>query len=392
MKSLLSLILAALIGLSLCGCEAPTPDPVPSVPSAPASPSLTLSTGAEPVIPSIPDQTVLAEPAQMPDSWIFTNYQESFSWRDSLGNICQTGVTLPAPTPAAQFAVAFNREIQTLGQRILDDIRLSARDGYSSSVLSVNYQSWYNAPVLSLLLTVHCSSGEMEYLVWDFDLEEQKAMTVAELSLRALDTSYPVFLLAADKISEKAFQSRYGSVLTREDPSNTDENTQEREEYLRIAESIPQDCVSRLSYRLFLGEAGQPMLVYSAPALMMPYGYDHRTPTVTEFDLEAIGWEYPPTAAQAYHELFALTYQADGNALGGCAGLLQLAFFSESLSFLEYAGQEPAATQEAIRGLLCASLTDDTAGQLDAACRSLLAEDVLSSAARSFTHSLLDLL
>lgn len=392
MKSSISLILAAVLVLSLCGCSAPAQSSEPASSGSENNRFPPLSSGTDLAVPSIPDQTQLSGSAEIPEDWVFTNYQECFSWKDSLGNICQSDITLPALVPAAEFAVEFNQEIQSLGQRILEDVRSSARDGYSSSVLSVNYRIWNNNPVISLLLTIHHSSGETEYQVWNFDLEAQESLSVADLCLRALDISYPVFLLSADKLAETAFRNRYGSVLAHEETDPANENTVFLEEYSRILGNIPFDTLTRLSYQLFLGEDGQPMLIYPAPELAEPYGYDHHIATITEFDLESIDREQSPTAAQAYHELFSLTFQVDGNALSGCAQLLQLTFFSESLLFLEYVAQEPASTQETVRTLLTTSLTEESARQMAGVCRHILAGDALLPAAQTFIESLLVLL
>lgn len=355
---------------------------------------ITSAPQADPIsIPAIPAQNVLQEgdPRTL-EEWLFTNYQQSFSWKDHLGNICYASVTLPALTPVSEFAVSFNNEMEALGIRILDDIGSAMEDGYGSSVLSANYQAWLNDEILSVLLTIHLSDGSLDYRVYNFDVEDREAIRTADICDEVLELDYPTFLLATNRIVSQNFEKQYGSLVPTEDAALLDEEKKNLiQNYNGILSEIGLNTVQIISRQLFLCENGQVLLLYNAPTLTAD-GIAGYAPTILEFNPDAANWEQPPTEAQAYHELFYLTYEVDGAYADAYAEILRQAFFADNSDFIQYAAMETDTCQNSITFLLTYGISDESRQEMHKELHEIMEDIDTSSAGKTLSDRILKLL
>ncbi len=387
-----------LLTLLMGGCDRPpassemssTPsrDPVPSTEATQASAQAVME------IPEIPRQNVRQDgsPKSL-EEWLFTNYQQSFSWQDQLGNLCYATITLPALTPVDDFAIAFNEEIHECGEQMLSDVRKSMAEGYGSGILSMSYQAWLNDEILSLLVTTHFSDGTLHYLAYNFDLEDREALSAAEMCDEVLDMEYPIFLMATDRIVYNRFEKQYLPALPdRDDPLLKDDDLAILQLYDETLAKIGHDTTVMGGRSLLMCEDGQILLAYYAPTMDGNGYYTAYSETIIPWAPEDISWEKPPTEAQAYHELFYLTYEVDGAYAEAYAGILQDAFLADEEDFMTFAGAESETTQESILFLLTHITTDLEHQEMTDACQALIddgdaSEDVRNMAQR--LHALL---
>ena len=144
-------ILLCMALLAGCGMNTPSEQPGTSAPTenseqVPTSGTVTLPAQTEPVpedITQIPRQNTLqsGNPQTLSD-WVFTNYEQTFSWRDSVNNFCSVTITLPALAPVTDFAIRFNEEIWELGSAYVEEA-VQCRKQETSNILSrVTYEAY----------------------------------------------------------------------------------------------------------------------------------------------------------------------------------------------------------------------------------------------------------
>ena len=168
----------------LAGCAKPVPSEQPgtSAPTedsvqVPTSGSVTLPAQTEPAsedMTQIPRQNTLqsGNPQTLSD-WVFTNYEQTFSWRDSVNNFCSVTITLPALAPVTDFAIRFNEEIWELGSAYVEEA-VQCRKQETSNILSrVTYEAYLHDEILSIVLIENTTFDYTAYRSWSFDLEDQ---------------------------------------------------------------------------------------------------------------------------------------------------------------------------------------------------------------------------
>lgn len=392
MKRYGSLILCFAVLLSLlsgCTSEPEASEPLvqttePTVPTYTTEPAVV-------EIPPIPDQTELCTgDPQTLEEWLFTNYSQSFTWQDQNGNLCHASLTLPALTPVAEFAVEFNMEMRYYGELMLEDIHYAMEDGFGSHLLSADYKSWMNGDILSLLMTIHLSEGNVRYIVRNFDLKNREELSVARLCQDAMGMDYPTFLLAANHVVSSCFEKQYASTLPTGDTALLSEDELALlESYSKTLDRIGLDTMELLSRKLFLVEEGQPVLVYNVPVPATSYGITSRTYSLVEFDIADIGWETPPTEANAYHELFYLTYEVDGAYSEAYSVILQTAFFADPSQFITAAAKESDGTRGSIAMHLSYALTETQTKSICDACNAVIASQETRDREKAFADLVL---
>jgi uncharacterized membrane protein len=208
----------------LAGCAKPVPSEQPgtSAPTedsvqVPTSGSATLPAQTEPVpedMTQIPRQNTLrsGNPQTLSD-WVFTNYEQTFSWRDSVNNFCSVSITLPALAPVTDFAIRFNEEIWELGSAYVEEA-VQCRKQETSNILSrVTYEAYLHDEILSIVLIENTVFDYTAYRSWSFDLEDRQALSTANLADELLDLDYPEFILASNAVTAHHFKEQYGSQL-----------------------------------------------------------------------------------------------------------------------------------------------------------------------------------
>jgi hypothetical protein len=388
----------------LAGCAKPVPSEQPgtSAPTedsvqVPTSGSATLPVQTQPVsndVPQIPRQNTLqsGNPQTLSD-WVFTNYEQTFSWRDSVNNFCSVSITLPALAPVTDFAIRFNEEIWELGSAYVEEA-VQCRKQETSNILSrVTYEAYLYDEILSIVLIENTTFDYTAYRSWSFDLEDRQALSTAELADELLDMDYPEFILASNAITAHHFKEQYGRFIANMENQQTStdsyfetEPPAELELYHALLEQIPYDTVSIQNRRLFVGENGQVMLIYDAPSLAGASFY----PTVIPFDLTDVDWKIP-TEETAYGELLRLTEYVDGAYAESYASILVEVFFADSEDFVKYTAKATATRQEDITSFLNYGLQPQQVERFQSICRELLKEDDLSESETALLNRLVTL-
>ena len=382
-------ILLCMALLAGCGRNTPSEQPATSSPTedsgqVPTSGTVTLPAQTEPVpedITQIPRQNTLqsGNPQTLSD-WVFTNYEQTFSWRDSVSNFCSVTITLPALAPVTDFAIRFNEEIWELGSAYVEEAVQCQKQETSNILSRVTYEAYLHDEILSIVLIENTTFDYTAYRSWSFDLEDRQALSTAKLADELLDMDYPEFILASNAITAQHFKEQYGSFIENMENQQTStdsyfetEPPAELELYHALLEQIPYDTVSIRNRQLFVGENGQVMLIFDAPSLVGASSY----PTVIPFDLSNTDWK-KPAEETAYGELLRLTEYVDGAYAESYASILVEAFFADSEDFVKFAAKATSTRQEDIISFLNYGLQPQQAERFQNICRELLNEDDLA--------------
>ena len=342
----------------------------------------------------IPEQNTLqtGNPKTLSD-WVFTNYKQTFSWRDSVKNVCSVTITLPALAPVSEFAIQFNEEIHGLGQSYLDEI-IDCQNQKTSNILShVTYEAYLHDDILSIVLIEDTVFDYTTYLAWSFDLEDQEALNTAQLCEELLDMDYPSFILATNAITEKYFQDQYGSFVEElenqqysYDSYFESEVPTEVKLYYELLGQIPYNTASIRNRQLFVGENGQAMLILDSLSLIGSSSY----PTIVPFDLSDVSWTHPAEET-AYGELLRLTEYVSGEHMDSYAAILLDAFLADSENFVKYAARATKTRQEDVISFLHRGLYAQDLEQFQRICMDLQNENDLSESEITLVNQLLAL-
>ena len=395
-------ILLCMALLAGCGRNTPSEQPGTSAPTensqqVPTSGTVTLPAQTEPVpedITQIPRQNTLqsGNPQTLSD-WVFTNYEQTFSWRDGVSNFCSVTITLPALAPVTDFAIRFNEEIWELGSAYVEEAVQCQKQETSNILSRVTYEAYLHDEILSIVLIENTTFDYTAYRSWSFDLEDRQALSTAKLADELLDMDYPEFILASNAITAQHFKEQYGSFIENMENQQTStdsyfetEPPAELELYHALLEQIPYDTVSIRNRQLFVGENGQVMLIFDAPSLVGASSY----PTVIPFDLSNTDWK-KPAEETAYGELLRLTEYVDGAYAESYASILVEAFFADSEDFVKFAAKATATRQEDIVSFLNYGLEPQQFERFQNICRELLNEDDLTESETALLNRLVTL-
>lgn len=385
----------------LSGCG----KPATSEPPATADVSGQAPTSGAPILP-LPTNPASTDIAQIPaqntlqagnpktlSDWVFTNYEQTFTWRDGVNNFCSVSITLPALTPVADFAIAFNEAVAELGNRYIAEVVECQQLETSNILCRITYEAYLHDEILSIVLVEDTAFDYTSYYAWSFDLEDREELSIAELCDELLDMDYPEFILATNAITAHHFKTQFGEYITgiENQPTSTDsyfetEPPAEVDFYHELLEQIPYDTVSIANRQLFMGENGQVMLIYDAPSLAGASYY----PTIIPFDLEGVDWK-KPTEETAYGEMLRLTEYVDGEYADSYAQILLEAFLEDSGDFIKYSARATAARQEAIVSFLNYGLQSQNVERFQHVCSELLTEDDLSASEIALINRLVTL-
>lgn len=368
-------------------------DPVVTQPSS-ADPQPTDAIAAEEDIAQIPRQNVLqsGNPRTLSE-WVFTNYEQTFSWRDQVGNFCSVSITLPAMAPVADFALDFNEAVYELGTAIVAETVECQETACSNFLLSVSYEAYLHDDILSILIIETTAVDYTVYTAYSFDLEDRQPLDVADLCDELLDMDYPSFILATNAISAHHFAAQYGGYIEelQDQYVSTDsyfetEPNSDVELYNELIAAIPYDTVNIGARNLFVGENGQIMLIYDAPSLAGSDSY----PTIIPFDVRVTDWQRPSEAA-AYGELFCLMDYVDGAYADAYCTILLRTFLADGEDFIEYAAKATSSRQDNIVSFLNYALLPEQIDRFHMECRGLLNDNDMTDAEIALVNRLLTL-
>ncbi len=398
-RSLLALLLSFCLLISLAGCAQPAP--IETTPQSPglqtqpteASEPILFSEPEEPSIPQIPPQDqITAELPRTPQDWVFTNYSQTISWRDSSNQYCAVSLELPALTPAADFAVAYNRYVKELGDALLLEAEQCRASGYAPSTLSVTYETALRDELLFISINRIGFDTVCTRYIHVFDLEDRQMLHRGEISDELLDLDYPAFLMVTQELIQQEFIIRYEAAVKEEeskayanDPYLTQPLSEFVENYYQTLEALPYQVMGLSQAVLFPDENGQLLLYCQIPS---PES-DSTPPELIPFDLTEVSL---PTQAQAYGWLLDLQHHVDGAYADAYSGILLEAFLSDDDDFVRYAAVEGADSMDRILGFLAYAVSPTQLPTVKAECQDLLREDDLTPKERSFVELLLDAL
>lgn len=369
---LLTLICILFTLLAGCGKDLPETGTVPTT----ELPSTVIPSGdpaaTAPVIREVPDipaqdQIVSGSPKTLED-WVFTNYEETFSWLAYPGEENTFTISLPAITPVADFAVEYNEMVRELAAPILEDLKTAMDDATNISFTSVTYEANMLDDIISIVLIQQTDVDYTYYTVFSFDTEDREVLTTAELCEELLDVNYPTFLLAGNGYIDRQFRSTLSKITI----SETD-----KPYYDQLLKSIAY--MGAAGRQLYVGSDGQVMMLYPAPSVAGASYY----PTVIPFDLSMAVWDKMPTEEEAYQQLFDLLAEADGAYTGALEVIYADAFEAESDDFAEALSLRGTSDIETIASLVVRGFADDLA-RLETLARDLdeasVREAILSAA------------
>lgn len=304
--------LSLLILMLLCACDFSDPvvtDPIPVVTEV----SVTEPQPSEPT----PTTEPTSEPTQaIDDGSVYPVYEEIFRWQDGVGNLNEVQVTIPAMAGNSPIASEFTAKIDQITAPVLAEIADWMQTECSTMWSSISYREYRNREMLSVILIRETPIDLVYYDVFNFDLNDQESMDVAEMCDEYLDISYPQFLKAVMEWMTSDFQ------ITYEDFKNIDP-----EGYEFILHEFTDNPFVMFSYSLFLNEDGKLMLIYDSPSLAGASFY----PTITEY----------PSSIQysdeqdAYNWLFDLSGKVDGAYATAYDQILKITFTDDPEDFSE---------------------------------------------------------
>ncbi len=350
MKTIYKLSAAALCLLllftSFTGCN--------SSATVDTTPSFTISHTA-PVLPGNPDPPASSGdnpetiPAQFekPDRWaldkiVTTGYKENFEWMSSAQNANNVQIELPSIQLEYPFAKDFNEEMEQYAQTRTEELNANIQQGTDTFLSSVCYEAYLNQDILSIVVIEQTCIDLVNYTVYNFDLEDRKAMDIAEMADEYLDLEYPQFLYATNEIILREFNDRFAHF-----------RDSEPDYYNDMINLITDDPAAMRDRSLYLGQDGRLMMVYDAPSIAGALYYPSRIEYPTNKSIA-------PTERESWKWFLGLSPELAEEDADSYAQLLKTAFaddpddFSDALSSLSdtdvqqviafilhaYAGQE----------------------------------------------------
>lgn len=210
MKRYTSLILIlSFTALLLCACgEAPAAAPVESLaPVETQSPVENVS----PVETVTPAETPASSAA--PAYTVIPALEESGSYTDSLGNVYEYSYRIPAICSAVSFSdvSSLNSTIYEQLMQTVSSERNSMDSGVSLTCAVLDYESYVNGSVISIVCTADMPNDFISYWVYNFDTASGQEFTPANFAAAAGITEDALYALASAACGN-AFTETYGQL------------------------------------------------------------------------------------------------------------------------------------------------------------------------------------
>ena len=286
----------------------------------------------ENTVPLIQNQTVKPQ-----DPVISDRYNEVFTWTSGAGNECEVRITIPGLHIDAPFAQEFNQQMDEYAKHRIQEIQECIHHSTDPFLISIRYEAYRNRDILSVVIIEETPFDLTEYKVYNFDLEDREALTIADICDELLDLDYPQFLNATSEWIIEQFSEKFGD---------------EAADY--IAE-FHNDATHMLQSALYLGENGQLMFIYDAPSIAGASYY----PTVTEWPAGI----KVPSVRDAYTWFFDLANKVDGACAEAYSWLMRYTLQEDAEDFGEALAKRTPEEIKEIATLLIHAFTDQ-AGEL----------------------------
>lgn len=315
-RILIAIFLLALLTSVLSGCDqqATEPDATSSL-TVPAQQTEDL------IVPEGTWGCLLPEKAAPHDScetWVISAISKTYEWDDGAGNRNRVTIHLPHINTGRNCAAAFNAAIDDFAAEIIAQVEECAEGAYSTHITSVDYEAYCNGDTLSILIITGTSTDYVEYDVYNFDTEDEEAMTIADMCNEYLDMEYPVFLkYTLDRIWSD-FEGEYPDFIA-----------QFPEEHDFISHLYLSDLSVLCNYRLYLDESGHLILVADQPSMAGAAYYA----SLAEMKINPT---LIPAEKDAWNWLFDLYLDADPDNIEYARQLLIAAFEEDRDDYMEF--------------------------------------------------------
>lgn len=298
-RSVLMLLLILILAGCISGCFNASPEqPITEAPI----PETQLT------LPSLPEFEDIVIPA----------ISKTYEWDDGVGNRNRVTIRLPHIDYSRKCAAAFNADIDSFANEIITEVEDCAEGAYSTHITSVNYEAYLNDDVLSILITSGFSTDYVEYIVHNFDLEDDEAMSTADMCAEFLDMDYPVFLkYTFDRIWAE-FEEKHADFIT-----------QNREEHEFVYNLYASDVSVLCRYGLYLNEDNRLILIADHPSVAGAAYY----PKLQEAHIDST---IVPRDSDSWNWLFDLYLGADPDMIEYARELLITAFEDNQKDFMQY--------------------------------------------------------
>ena len=255
---------------------------------------------------------------------------KNYRWVDGVDNLNEVTIVLPHLDPGSKCAAAFNAAIDEFASEIISEVEASAEGGYSTHITSVGYDAYLSGDTLSILITTGTSTDYVEYDVYNFDIEADEAMTVADMCDAYLDLKYPVFLRYTQDRILREFESEYSDFIA---------HFPHDYEFIR---NLYMESLSIIrAYRLYLNEDGTLMLSCDRPSLAGAAYYAD----LQDFSIDPA---LLPDEAESWQWLLDLYLRTDQDNVEYAMDILITAYEDNTDGFLDALKLRPRNEQEAI--------------------------------------------
>lgn len=267
---------------------------------------------AAPAIPVISE--LCPKPELRRETLVSTAMNKKFFWQDSLGNISNVQITVPAIVPFCDGAIAINESIRKTCQALIDPLWYAYAENYTPYTLALSYDTYLHDDILTVSVTTEHANDMTQTYIWMLNSSTGKPVTTADLAKQYLGESYPVFLQhRTHDLIEYYKANPWG---------NADDQA-------ALLKALTYDTFAMHSNTLYLNNDGTLMLTFHVEET-------DQTFTLPYADMDIYGFE--GTNEDAYHWLFHL--QTDGAGADTHATLLKMSFFYDPNEFVRMLAKE----------------------------------------------------
>lgn len=260
--------------------------------------------------------TALPSPAL--EDIVIPAISKTYAWDDGVGNRNRVTIRAPHINSSNSFAVAYNKQIDSYVDEIIQEVEACAYGAFSTHIFSVDYSAFLNGNLLSVLITTKMDADYTEYRIDNFDLDSGKALTAADLCDKFFGMDYPVFLKYAYDWIWEEFEAKHADFIVQ---------FPEEFEYLRSLYASDLSMLCR--YGLYLNEAGRPILVADQPSVASAAYY----PQLQELHADPA---FVLEKEKSWNWLFELYLGAEPDHIEYARKLLVTAFESNQDAFTQY--------------------------------------------------------
>ena len=273
---------------------------------------------SQPILPET-EATHDIQPTEPPlltlERLIIPAISQSYRWVDGVDGLNEVSIVLPHMDSGMKCAAAFNTAIDSYAEEIITEVEECADGGYSTHITSVRYEAYLNGNTLSILIITETTTDDVNYDVYNFDIETDEALTVADMCKTYLDISYPVFLKYTQDQILSHFEAEFPDYIAQ----FPDDFSFIKQLYLTNLSIIER-------YQLYLDDSGALILIADRPSLAGAAYY-------AALQEAAINPEKLPGTKESWQWLFDLCLGADLDNTEFARNILITAYEKDEESF-----------------------------------------------------------